>query len=69
MPLLKNPLSALTKDKEEQRNMALLGSRNVLRRASFPLTSGDVVTPLNVATPQPSWSAPFTPSCQRRGWG
>ena len=49
MAFLKNPLSTLTKDKEEQRNMALLGSRNVLRRASFPLTSGDVVTPLNVA--------------------
>ena len=49
MTFLKNPLSALTKDPEERRNMALLGTRNVLRRVSLPLTGGDVTMPLLAA--------------------
>ena len=45
--LFSNPLQHLTKDKDEQRNVLLLGSKNVLRNAAINFYAGEVSNTFN----------------------
>ena len=45
--LIKKPISKLTKDEQEQKNLVLMFSKNVLRYAALPLYSGNVTAAFN----------------------
>ena len=60
---LKNPIAALTSDKQEQKNVVLNGSKTILRTAYLPMMGGDVAAPFNASigmtpTVMAAWGIP-----------